>query len=498
MNPALLKIADRLERQGKRLEAQGIRAVNAAYGHLSLADLVALVAQVSDRPAPPERVAELDRLLGAFRQAAANLAVPPQDMSDLLQGAVRSGVTAAADMLATAGGALEAFRVRPDAEIEFSRHAASRLERYWGKEQARLASEVETVLLEGLERGQSGQQMAARLRERVDVSRGRSRLIVANELGNASAYAQEQSQREAGVTHYTWWTAQDKRVRDEHEARHGKVFAWDSPPSGGHPGRAIRCRCVALAVLPPSGGEPLPEVGAAAEPPSMRQVLQQALQEFDASPKRLEDVRRFTAAVDEHLKRVGRPAPGIRLHGMTQTADMQEVEFDGWRITYGTDQERQAAARTLAALLRKPPAPSALARHTDRIVFTEERNKDDAYWEQRYGIPGFVSAATGGDGNIVVYNGNSTSLRDIAHEAGHNLAFYRYGGTTPSPATDYGRFLLTTKEAPPTRYAGVAPAEDFAESVGLYVTDPAKLQSVAPERYALIERILKEDRPWTP
>lgn len=250
MNPQLEAIAARLEREGRKLEAQALRAVNTAYGRLSLADLLALVAQVGGRPAPPERVVELDRLMGAFRQASSVLNTPPQVMRGLLQAAVTSGVTAATDMLATAGDMLEMFRARPDAEIEYTRHAQGRLTRYWGKEQARLASEVETVLLEGLERGQSAAQMAARLRERVDVSRSRARLIASNELGNASAYAQEQSQREAGVTHYIWHTAGDERVRDEHRVRNGKTFAWDSPPSDGHPGQAIRCRCVALAVIP--------------------------------------------------------------------------------------------------------------------------------------------------------------------------------------------------------------------------------------------------------
>lgn len=256
---AVLRIADRLEREGKRQEAAAIRAVNAQYANMSIADLVALTAQFTDKAAPPERVAGLDRLMAAFRQSAAELAAAPSAMNNLLQSAVQTGITASQDMMAVAGGALEMFRVPPDAEIEYTRHAADRLTRYWGKEQARFAAEVESVLLEGLERGQSSQQMAARLRGRADVSRSRARLIVANELGNASANAQQQSQTDAGITHYTWVTAHDERVRPEHKARDGKIFAWNDPPSDGHPGQAVRCRCVSVPVIPTTAPQDVPD-----------------------------------------------------------------------------------------------------------------------------------------------------------------------------------------------------------------------------------------------
>lgn len=48
-------------------------------------------------------------------------------------------------------------------------------------------------------------------------------------------------------------------------------------------------------------------------------------------------------------------------------------------------------------------------------------------------------------------------------------------------------------EAPPTDYAKASIAEDFAESVALYVTDKAKLRKTAPKRYRVIDRLMKED-----
>ncbi|MBE6452842.1 MAG: hypothetical protein E7012_05075 [Alphaproteobacteria bacterium] len=45
--------------------------------------------------------------------------------------------------------------------------------------------------------------------------------------------------------YYIWCTEGDDLVRDEHAQREGKVFAWDEPPSGGHPGEDYNCRCTA-------------------------------------------------------------------------------------------------------------------------------------------------------------------------------------------------------------------------------------------------------------
>ena len=44
---------------------------------------------------------------------------------------------------------------------------------------------------------------------------------------------------------YIWRTSGDNKVRTAHAMREGKVFSWDNPPEGGHPGEAYGCRCTA-------------------------------------------------------------------------------------------------------------------------------------------------------------------------------------------------------------------------------------------------------------
>ncbi|MBQ9732047.1 MAG: minor capsid protein [Alphaproteobacteria bacterium] len=45
--------------------------------------------------------------------------------------------------------------------------------------------------------------------------------------------------------YYIWRTEGDDLVREEHAQRDGEIFAWDEPPSGGHPGEDYNCRCTA-------------------------------------------------------------------------------------------------------------------------------------------------------------------------------------------------------------------------------------------------------------
>tara|TARA_B100001248_G_scaffold201654_1_gene155893 strand:- start:346 stop:621 length:276 start_codon:yes stop_codon:yes gene_type:complete len=44
---------------------------------------------------------------------------------------------------------------------------------------------------------------------------------------------------------YIWRTSGDDKVRTSHAMREGKVFSWDNPPEGGHPGEDYGCRCTA-------------------------------------------------------------------------------------------------------------------------------------------------------------------------------------------------------------------------------------------------------------
>lgn len=51
--------------------------------------------------------------------------------------------------------------------------------------------------------------------------------------------------------YYVWHSTADSKTRSAHAERNGKVFCWDNPPEGGHPGEDYNCRCWAEEYVPP-------------------------------------------------------------------------------------------------------------------------------------------------------------------------------------------------------------------------------------------------------
>lgn len=60
----------------------------------------------------------------------------------------------------------------------------------------------------------------------------------------------ELRQRALGIEQYVWRSRDDARVRDSHADYDDRIFDWDTPPEGGHPGQAYNCRCHAEPFLP--------------------------------------------------------------------------------------------------------------------------------------------------------------------------------------------------------------------------------------------------------
>lgn len=105
---------------------------------------------------------------------------------------------------------------------------------------------VEQAVMAGVQSGQLNKTLADELQKIKNMTDNRAKLIAADQLGKINSRLTQIRQQKLGVTHYTWSTSHDERVRHEHRLRDGKLFAWDNPPADGHAGQAIRCRCVAL------------------------------------------------------------------------------------------------------------------------------------------------------------------------------------------------------------------------------------------------------------
>ena len=127
-------------------------------------------------------------------------------------------------------------------------------------------AQVGAVVQRGVDAGTRPEVMADLFEERYGVTRSRANLIARDQTAKLHSDLNQMRQEDLGVRSYTWRTSLDERVRPDagaikrgadpddeatsHRAREGRIYRWDEPPgdpadpaAGGHPGRAINCRC---------------------------------------------------------------------------------------------------------------------------------------------------------------------------------------------------------------------------------------------------------------
>lgn len=113
----------------------------------------------------------------------------------------------------------------------------------------KLRDELTRLIADGVTEDEIEERLIAYLEKQLEVETNRAVLIGSDQVGKLNGRLMEYWQRSAGITEYRWQTMMDDRVRPLHADRQGLIFRWDKPPSDGHPGMAIRCRCVADPVI---------------------------------------------------------------------------------------------------------------------------------------------------------------------------------------------------------------------------------------------------------
>lgn len=111
---------------------------------------------------------------------------------------------------------------------------------------SRYADQIESTILRGLQEGRRAEQIKQDIAAIGQSTDDRAMLIARDQLGKINSRVSQVRQQKLGITHYTWETSHDERVRSSHRARNGERFSWSEPPPDGHPGQPIRCRCVAI------------------------------------------------------------------------------------------------------------------------------------------------------------------------------------------------------------------------------------------------------------
>lgn len=127
----------------------------------------------------------------------------------------------------------------------------------WTAENARLITsipeqffgEVEGIASRGLMDGTLTDDLGEQIERAYGVSERRAQLIARDQVGKLNGDLTMYRQTTTGIESYIWSTSKDQRVRPDHADREGREYRWDTPPSDGHPGKPIYCRCVALPVI---------------------------------------------------------------------------------------------------------------------------------------------------------------------------------------------------------------------------------------------------------
>lgn len=113
----------------------------------------------------------------------------------------------------------------------------------------RIESELREAISTTVEDGVKLKYLENKIKEIAGSTDKRAALIARDQVGKLNGRITQYRQESTGIKKYTWRTMGDERVRAEHSERDGQIYQWNKPPPGGHPGMAIRCRCVALPVI---------------------------------------------------------------------------------------------------------------------------------------------------------------------------------------------------------------------------------------------------------
>lgn len=112
-----------------------------------------------------------------------------------------------------------------------------------------LHDSIRLEVLESYQAGERWEDLSDRLQERLGVAESSADLIAVDQIGKLNSAVGAERSQGVGITHFTWRTVGDERVRPEHEALDGQVFSYAEPPEEGLPGEPVRCRCYADPVL---------------------------------------------------------------------------------------------------------------------------------------------------------------------------------------------------------------------------------------------------------
>jgi len=142
--------------------------------------------------------------------------------------------------------------------------------------------------------------------------------------------------------------------------------------------------------------------------------------------------------------------------------------------------------------------PAKMKKDILQISICDLYNPYDPYWTIQYATPKFESVATGGHGEINIWNnGKKMYMGGFSHEAGHCI------DTNWKYSSSYEWINAALRDEKICNVQGVSPyacqainaagtyCEDFAESIRLFLENEMNFKAKYPNRYVIIKGLLQ-------
>lgn len=111
-----------------------------------------------------------------------------------------------------------------------------------------ISEEVRKKVEDTLTRWMTGQPEGSLQTDLTKIFNGdknKAKLVARDQVSKINGNLNQIRQTNIGIESYIWRTADDEKVRPTHDENDNLTFRWDSPPSTGHPGEEVQCRCTA-------------------------------------------------------------------------------------------------------------------------------------------------------------------------------------------------------------------------------------------------------------
>jgi SPP1 gp7 family putative phage head morphogenesis protein len=109
----------------------------------------------------------------------------------------------------------------------------------------RYFDDIKDIAFRGVREGTSYTEIKKQISAKYGATKWNAERIARDQVLTLHSQLNQTRQKKVGFKKYIWRDSNDNRVRASHENRDGKTYEWNKPPSGGHPGTEIMCRCFA-------------------------------------------------------------------------------------------------------------------------------------------------------------------------------------------------------------------------------------------------------------